>query len=353
MAKFLDYGEAGYLEWQGQLNEEINFRPFFMRKTPQEQGFRTILAVKTKISLGFLSSKGKLLMPYSNGFQGGSGGQTQQKTLVLEEFKAEVAYSKQDYKDLIWYEMANQGGVAQNSIEGTSVIDAERRIFFEQVKDDAIRNFWLGDKDKTHIAAGTYPDGTTHAAGDADLFYNQIDGLLKKLREDSAATPNEKEIQRIQIPNTLSPDDAIAIMKEVYRKSRRVLRQAKRTGQLRFYVSDEFYFNYVDSLTNDGTEAAHMKTIEGLGDVLTFNGIPLVPIEMDEFIAEDFAGSAAKHYCILSVPSNFVQVLNARSDFSETRFWFNPDENENRQRTQFEMGAEYLEPKWVTIGYNF
>lgn len=118
---------------------------------------------------------------------------------------------------------------------------------------------------------------------------------------------------------------------------------------LRFYCTNTWIENYMETLETDGTEQARSMMIDGV-ERLTYRGIPLIPMGIDTYIANDFI-SPYPHRCILSTPENLVLVINGQSEGSETKMWFNPDENENRQRTQFEMGANYFLPELMVAAY--
>lgn len=350
MSKIIQYGSAGSISWEGQQNEEINFRPRFIGTLPTLLGITILFTVKSKITLHFLGNLSRVLMPYSKGFQGGKLADKLQKTFYLEEFKAETAFDKHDYKDMIFYEVANQGGLKQNDIEGTPILDAERKVFFDAVQSDVVSIFWLGDKAKVHATAGEYPDGTPYAAGSPDKYYNQIDGVLKNLKTDASPNPNSDEVQFVPMAPMMAPDEADTLFKNMYNLSKKVLRKLKDKGELRFYVTDKVLQNYEDTLKADNLESSRKARIEGV-DRLTWNGIPILPLDIDEQLASDFNGVLSPNWAILTTPKNLTLVLNTRSNFAETKFWFNPDENENRQRTQFEFGANYILPELVTVSY--
>lgn len=117
----------------------------------------------------------------------------------------------------------------------------------------------------------------------------------------------------------------------------------------RFYCTNTWIENYLETLETDGTEQARTMMIDGV-ERLTYRGIPLIPMGIDIYLASDFI-SPYPHRCIMSTPENLVLVLNGQSEGSETKMWFNQDENENRQRTQFEMGANYFLPELMVVAY--
>lgn len=341
-------------EYNGKENEEILFRPRFSGKA-EDIGFRQIFTKNTdNVKLTFFGKLGKILMPYVKGFQGGGGAPIVQNKISLGEFKAETAYDKHDYFDIIQEQIVNNDGVAQNDITGTDVMNAEQRVFMEALQSDVYRNLWLGDTSKTHTADGTYPDGTAYLTGAADKYYNQIDGIITQIRAKAATNPsaaaNEILLNEITAGG-IQANEAEDVFKAMFRKAPKELQALKNAGLLRYYVTDSVLFKYLDDLEADGTEAARLQTINGM-QVPTYMGIPIVPLNIDSYIANDFAAAFPDDLIILTTPNNMALVMNAAGSWAETRMWFNADENENRQRTQFHMGAGYVLPELISFAQN-
>jgi len=427
-------------EYHGKENFETIIRPRFMGTKPAEMGIRIIdTQGASSIKLNFFGKIAKILMPYVTGFQGGTLSPQKQKKLTVSEFKAENEYSKQDYKNMIYEQITNKGGVAQNDITGTDVFKAELEVFFSAVEADVFSVFWLGDTTKTHIQAGTYPDGTAYAAGDADKYYNVMDGILKQIMDDvyqsyvshqvritgwnkttypvlylaesggtvyaygsaahrtgassanrlfsftatnstypynatiselnssgiagyivleKACTSGTFElyandsdyVKKIDLPASLTTDTAETYMLKMLRNSTPELKALKKAGLLRFYVTDTILFNYEDTIRSGSLDITKQMMIDGIPRI-AIDGVPLIPINVDALIEADFASTFPRNIIILTTPDNLALAINGSSSFSETRFWFNPDENSNRQRTQFEMGADYVLPELITIAY--
>lgn len=427
-------------EYHGKENFEMIIRPRLMGTKPAEMGIRIIdTQGASSIKLNFFGKIAKILMPYVTGFQGGTLSPQKQKKLTVSEFKAENEYSKQDYKNMIYEQITNKGGVAQNDITGTDVFKAELEVFFSAVEADVFSVFWLGDTTKTHIQAGTYPDGTAYAAGDADKYYNVMDGILKQIMDDvyqsyvshqvritgwnkttypvlylaesggtvyaygsaahrtgassanrlfsftatnstypykatiselnssgiagyivleKACTSGTFElyandsdyVKKIDLPASLTTDTAETYMLKMLRNSTPELKALKKAGLLRFYVTDTILFNYEDTIRSGSLDITKQMMIDGIPRI-AIDGVPLIPMNVDALIEADFASTFPRNIIILTTPDNLALAINGSSSFSETRFWFNPDENSNRQRTQFEMGADYVLPELITIAY--
>ena len=146
----------------------------------------------------------------------------------------------------------------------------------------------------------------------------------------------------------LTTDEAKDTFISMYRNSTQELKSVPR-ADLRYYVTESMLFNYEDTLQSGNTEQARTQLVDGV-QRYTINGIPIIPMPIDSYISADFEG-AYPHRAILTVPENIPMVLATGGDFAETRVWFNPDQNENRQRTQFEMGAGYRFPELITVAY--
>lgn len=191
-------------EYNGQQTIDLILRPMFIGDRPDNMGIKIIYTNRAgSIKYPVFNTLSKVLMPYADGWQGGSGTTLYEKKFELEEFKAEVGYSKQSYTNTVLEWITNKGGIAQNDITGTTVLEAERKIFQDAINDDIRRIWWLGDKLKRHTAAGTYPNdaATAYAAGDLDKYYDVIDGIWTKIIADSATSPSSVQIKRTAMSN--------------------------------------------------------------------------------------------------------------------------------------------------------
>lgn len=147
----------------------------------------------------------------------------------------------------------------------------------------------------------------------------------------------------------LGTDEAKDAMNKMMKQSPQLLKTLFRTGMLRFYCTFTWLENYQESLEADGTERAHIKTEDGQ-DTYFFRGIPLIPMGWDEDLDADFI-EPFPHRCVLTMPDNLVLNLVSESDFGELKMWFNPDENQNRQRIQFRFGVGTWLPEWIVAAY--
>lgn len=438
MAGFITMGS----EYHGKEALDIILRPVEERMLPT--GIKVVDTGKSgSIKLTFFSAMRKILMPYADGWQGGGSATKKQKKFEVEEFKAEASYSAQSYKDTILEQM-RVITKSNEMTEAEAIMIAEKTVFANAIASDVARYFWLGDKDKVHTEAGTYPSGTAYAIGDADKYYNQIDGVIVSLKDDiyqnyvdkqnfitgwnkttypalylkcvtttvtiygSAAhrtagtnalatfsgvvstggtLPEEKTITaptggviggKIRLLKTIptlttfelyaayedyvthvemtdtgvenTTDYVEGILKEMIDRAPAVLREYIRKGQAKFYCTGDVIDNYKDTLVTATLESSRSEKINGV-TVYKYDGVELVDMGIDSDIEKDFPSTFTRQYIILTVPDNLALVLSHGNNTSNLEMWFNKDENQNRQRAQFEMGADYLIPELVVFGY--
>jgi hypothetical protein len=164
---------------------------------------------------------------------------------------------------------------------------------------------------------------------------------------DIPSPVNKDFIKKIILPS-LSTDTAETYMNKLLKQCTPELRALKEKGLLRFYCTDSVIQNYEDTLKGGSTEADRQAGIDGI-QRFTCNGVPIIPMGVDALIDTDMPTTFADDWIILTTPQNLCLVINGSSNFAETRFWFNPDENKNRQRTQFEMGYDYILPELIAF----
>lgn len=283
---------------------------------------------------------------YKKGFQGGEGLKMKDKRFALAEFKKETAFDWQKYKNRIQRLAFQQGVAMNNDATGTSIAALEIALHAAGVRAGLYKSFWLGDTAKTIDVSGT---------ATPDERYNSADGVWKEIMTRQSID----NIPRVKLSGTgvstalisggaLQLDAAREIMKQVYNNASDNLKMAYDEGNAAYYIVRALGENYMETLESDGTTSAHTKLIEGV-DRFTFRGLPIFDMMIGGTILADF-DNEAPFRVILTTPENLGLVIGHGS-FAESRFWFNPDENENRQRTQFEMEHGFIDPDLLSVAY--
>lgn len=284
---------------------------------------------------------------YKKGFQGGAGLNLKDKRFALGEFKKETSYDWQKYRQRIQRLAFRQGVAMNNDTTGTTIAALEIAMHARGVRMGVYRSFWLGDTTKTIDVSGTAV---------ADERYNTADGVWKEIMTRQSAD----NIPRLVLSGTgvstalidngeLQMDAAREIMKQVYVNASDNLKDLYDQGAASYYVVTPMIENYMETLESDGTTSAHTKLIEGVGSRLTFRGFDIYDMKISTTIRTDF-DNASPFRVILTPPENLAVVIGHGS-MAESRFWFNADENENRQRTQFEMEHGFIDPDLLSVAY--
>lgn len=147
---------------------------------------------------------------------------------------------------------------------------------------------------------------------------------------------------------TLKSGAGKAILKGMYDKMSPELRM--NMGLARYIVSGSIMDAYITDLEADGTEAAHMKVIDGVRNV-TFRGIPLIERrDWDATISADFS-NVRPHRAMLTLQENLIVGTDAASDVTNAEMWYNHDTQENGFRVEYKAGTQFLEEKYITVAY--
>jgi len=272
-------------------------------------------------------------------------------------FDNDAAYSSATVNEVRRVTIAN-GAVAQSekqTLSGTTAGTITITVYGKDY-DEAF---------DTDVATTVTNWHTSHAAEFATLNITVTDDLSAALTFTSSiagkpftlvttdagtnGTWTESAVTANTAPADLTTDEALTTFKTMLRNSTKELKSLQRSGKLKMYCTDSMIENYVDTLTDDGTEAGHRNIVDGVQRYY-WNGIPLIPMDIDGPLAADFVGEYP-HRAILTVADNLCLVISQANGWAETAFWFDRNNNENRQRTQFEFGTGVVMPELMTVAY--
>lgn len=152
--------------------------------------------------------------------------------------------------------------------------------------------------------------------------------------------------------NVLPADLAVDEAKDTFNTMlRNASAEQKRMDKklMRFYVTESMFENYEDTLESGVLESARKNMVDGV-ERYTFKGVPIIPMYIDNAIADDFQG-AYPHRAILSTPENMVKVLTDGNGDSAIETWFEKKDNANMSRAQFEFGGGYVLPELLIAAY--
>lgn len=138
------------------------------------------------------------------------------------------------------------------------------------------------------------------------------------------------------------------ILKGLYDKMTPELRS--RMSEARFVVTGSVADAYITDLEADGTEAAHMKVVNGVTQ-LSYRGIPItVRRDWDVHLAASFS-NVRPHRALLVLPENLIVGTDGANDATNAEMWYDQNTQTNRFRVEYYAGTLYLHPEYITAAY--
>ena len=156
-------------------------------------------------------------------------------------------------------------------------------------------------------------------------------------------------------PSGLKDDGAMAAFKAIYNAQPAVLK-AESNAEKVIHCDWDTYENYQSTLEEDGkyTDMAKVMLQNGV-ERLAYRGIQIIPHQWDEYLDDtphaSGANPARSTRILLTTPQNLVLGVDGTADDMKQEFWYNQDEQENRLRTQFRMGVQYVHNQMMVVGY--
>ena len=301
--------------YTGNELDQIFIRPTFTGEDAKELGIRVMYNIPQNTTMNFFAKQSNILKEFAAGWQGGEASKKYQKTIEMKKVKAEVGYQAEDYFATVFEKITNRSDVSMQDLTGTDLAKAEEELFRDAIKEDLRLAMWAGD------VAGTLSN------------YNTFDGFLKK-----AATYTDSVKVKLTAPTA---SNIIASFKAVWNAASETLRAMKSKGNLCFYVTSDVYNALEEAYDGKTNSVAYQEMVNGRA-VLRWHGI-----EVKEMHAESVL-KTAQSAILLTHKDNLVLAVNTTDMPSAgVRMWYNPDENENRQRAAFLASAEILDESLV------
>ena len=297
--------------------DQIFIRPTFTGEGAKELGIRVMYNIPQNTTMNFFAKQSNILKEFATGWQGGEASKKYQKTIEMSKIKAEVGYQAEDYFATIFEKITNRADVSLQDLSGTDLAKAEEELFREAIAEDLRSAMWVGDTD------GTLSDYTT------------FDGFLKK-----ASTYTDSVKYKLTAPTA---SNIIGSFKAVWNAASETLRAMKSTGKLVFYVTNDVYNALEEAYDGKTNSVAYGEMVNGRA-VLKWHGIEVKEMHADSRL------KTKQSIILLAHKENLVLALNTRDmPSAEVRMWYNPDENQNRQRAAFLAGTEILDESLIVF----
>ena len=295
--------------------DQIFIRPTFTGEDAKELGIRVMYNIPQNTTMNFFAKQSNIIQKFEKGWQGGDASKKYQKTIEMKKVKAEVGYQAEDYFATVFEKITNRSDVSMQDLTGTDLAKAEEELFRDAIKEDLRLAMWVGD------TTGTLSD------------YITFDGFLKK-----AASYEDSVKVKLTAPTA---SNILNSFKAAWNAASETLRAMKSKGNLCFYVTSDVYNALEEAYDGKTNSVAYQEMVNGRA-VLRWHGI-----EVKEMHAESVL-KAAQSAIILTHKDNLVLAVNTTDMPSAgVRMWYNPDENENRQRAAFLASAEILDESLV------
>ncbi len=109
--------------------------------------------------------------------------------------------------------------------------------------------------------------------------------------------------------------------------------------------------NYIQTLKNLGTEQAHRTVLEGVGEVMTFEGFPLiVRPDWDKWLRIDH-NKVFPHRAAMYTGENLLFATDGANDDEAVETWYNQDLQQRRYRVQYKGQTAYLHKELLMLAY--
>lgn len=311
MAKIIENAK----NYTGAEMDQVFIRPTFTGEDAKALGIRVMYNIPQNTTMNFFAKQSNILKEFATGWQGGEASKKYQKTIEMAKVKAEVGYQAEDYFATVYEKIVGRSDVSLQDLTGTDLAKAEEELFRDAIAEDLRSAMWVGD------TAGTLSD------------YETFDGFIKK-----ASTYTDSVKYKMSAPTA---SNIISTLKAVWNAASPALRAMKSSGKLCFFVSNDVYNALEEAYDGKTNSVAYGEMVNGRS-VLAWHGIEVKDMGIDGKL------KSAVPTIILAHKDNLVLAVNTNDMPSAgVRMWYNPDENENRQRAAFLASAEILDESLI------
>lgn len=216
------------------------------------------------------------------------------------------------------------------------------------------RLVWFADKTADDIAGGgVYVNGTN-----MDLF-TPFDGLFKQMfAEIPAGQKNNVVITKNSgisyVAQELAGDEALTILRKMYKAQKPVMHQAKRDGAtLKFYLTRDLAENYEDTLEDKSIVFTLQETKEGMSS-LRYRGIEIeIRDDWDGYIALQDNGTVINlpHRGVLTFKENIPVSTVNESDLDTIESFYDKKDKTNIMDFALMLDAKLIEKDLAVIAF--
>lgn len=183
------------ISWGGKETTDLFLRPLAVGPDPiASDYFRILLNVKSGQKLNYIGTATKRLKAYAVGFNGAAGPAYTQRDITTYKLKAEAETDGVVFFNTVLEQLQ---GKDWNDMTDSDLKDIIMTIFMNGVRDDIFRIAWLANP-----YAETLTTGLKNGVADTD--YNMLTGVWPLLFANSATSPSDTQIKRVDVNATIT-----------------------------------------------------------------------------------------------------------------------------------------------------
>lgn len=318
------------VSYEGIEANDLFFEPFWMDMSNLGD-FRIMPNVVSKKKMQFVERLEKIIKKKTGcGFDPSGKVGVYERTVEVEEVKAELEICFDEFKDTVMQEKLKKGNMKMD-LSDTEIMNLLITKVQDAIMLDYMRLLFFGDKSSL------------------DEFYNVVDGLW------TVHIPNLVNQNQIPYINAnsgapLAPGATIDLLEDVYRAQSNALYGITAANK-RFYVTRSVWEGYQTDLENTGGgDAGRVALINGETS-LFYRGIRLVPfLNWDEYTENDL-GQTDEHLVMLTTPDNIVVATDVLADLNRIQVFFDQLDEKTRIKVNAKFGSNFVHPSLFCVAY--
>lgn len=247
----------------------------------------------------------------------------------------------------------------------TDYMNIVLNVLVDSLHEFFYRLYWFNALNMQHVAddgilADTYTDQDGNTQPLPIEYFNIIDGFWFLIEDWTSDPANAKQVVTITEnagatydAQEMIPANAITYFQKMYYDAPLLLRRQKMSG-LRFYVTQTVYDAYEQWLMGRDLESTYRILRDG-EEVLTWNGIEIVPVPIWDTIIQSYFDNGAAYYkpnrIILANKNIFAAGIDDPNAFDDLNIWYDRDSRRVKIEGMGKSDALVLNDTMYMVGW--
>lgn len=235
-------------------------------------------------------------------------------------------------------------GVDYFDFTSSDYINIIVEVLAQSVKEFVIRLVWFSD-----TAAANVTDGGQIKDGVDVKYFNILNGFFKQIEvqltvDSSQRVTVAENAGASYAAQAMNPANVQGYLQKLTFGANLLLR---RNANAKIYCTQSFHDAYAQSLQGDKLESMYTNLVNGM-KVLTYNGVPLIPIPTWDLIIQSYYDNGTKlvspHRAVYSTKDILAVGVDALSSFGDMEIWYNRDSRKVKIESLGKADAKILNP---------